>query len=44
MVQFKVELGFMNDQMPERLGNKPVYVCFLAERSDGYLVDFRRMV
>ena len=43
IIRFKAELGFMNNQTPERLGNKPVYVCFLAERSDGYLVDFRRM-
>ena len=38
----KAELGFLNEKVPLSFSRKPVYVCFLAERSDGLLVDFRR--
>jgi ATP-dependent DNA helicase HFM1/MER3 len=42
-VNFKAEIGFMNDKAPTFFLRRPVYVCFLAETSDGYLIDFRRM-
>lgn len=42
-IRFKVEIGFLNDVVPQTFNKKPVYVCFLSETSDGRLVDFRRM-
>jgi ATP-dependent DNA helicase HFM1/MER3 len=42
-IRFKVEVGFLNDVVPQIFNKKPVYVCFLSETSDGRLVDFRRM-
>ncbi|PLN84710.1 P-loop containing nucleoside triphosphate hydrolase protein [Aspergillus taichungensis] len=42
-VFFKAELGFMNEKCPTFFQRWPVYVCFLAERSDGWIVDFRRL-
>ncbi|KAK5052748.1 hypothetical protein LTR84_002614 [Exophiala bonariae] len=42
-VRFKVEVGFLNDVKPQYFKRKPIYVCFLAETSDGRLIDFRRM-
>ena len=41
-VKVRAELGFLNDKPPFEFGRKPIYVCFLAERSDGFLIDFRR--
>lgn len=37
------EIGFINDKAPIFFHRKPIFVCFLAERSDGYVVDFRRL-
>lgn len=42
-IDFKAEVGFMNEALPIVFRQKPVYVCFLAETSDGKLIDFRRM-
>ena len=42
-VQLKVVIGFINEEVPLLFHEKPVYVCFLAETSNGGIVDFRRM-
>ncbi|KAK6362952.1 Sec63 [Orbilia blumenaviensis] len=42
-VNFRAEIGVLNDQTPARWHGKLLHFYFLAERSDGYLVDFRRM-
>ncbi|KAJ9236294.1 hypothetical protein DTO166G5_4056 [Paecilomyces variotii] len=42
-VNFKADIGFMNEKIPLFFQRRPVYVCFLAETSDGRMVDFRRM-
>ena len=43
IVRFSVELGFMNERTPHQFNRKPVYVCFLAEKSDGHLIEFKRL-
>ncbi|KAL4892692.1 Sec63 Brl domain-containing protein [Aspergillus ambiguus] len=40
---FKAEIAFMNEKCPSYFQRRPVYVCFLAETSDGRMVDFRRI-
>lgn len=40
---FKAEIGFINEKVPTFFRRKPIYVCFLAETSDGRLIDFRRI-
>ncbi|CAG8158979.1 unnamed protein product [Penicillium salamii] len=42
-IHFGVELAFMNDKTPTMFQRKPVHVCCLTERSDGHMIDFRRM-
>ncbi|KAL4932118.1 putative DEAD/DEAH box DNA helicase (Mer3) [Aspergillus undulatus] len=42
-VRFKAEIAFMNEKCPALFQKRPVYVCFVAETSDGRLIDFRRM-
>lgn len=44
-VQMKMRstIGFLNESVPSRWNGKMVYVCFVAETSDGRLVEFRRM-
>lgn len=42
-VQIKAEIGFLNEKVPVMFHRKPIYVCFLAETSNGELVDFRRV-
>ncbi|CEN59366.1 hypothetical protein ASPCAL01817 [Aspergillus calidoustus] len=42
-VRFKAEVAFMNDKCPNFFQRRPVYVCFIAETSDGHLIDFRRL-
>ncbi|KAK6344132.1 Sec63 [Orbilia brochopaga] len=42
-VTFRVEIGVLNDEAPAKWHGKLLHLCFLVERSDGYLVDFRRM-
>ncbi|KAL8765822.1 MAG: hypothetical protein Q9209_007226 [Squamulea sp. 1 TL-2023] len=41
-VRIKADVGFMNIKPPAFFNRKAVHVCFLAERSDGQLIDFRR--
>jgi ATP-dependent DNA helicase HFM1/MER3 len=33
----------MNEKCPNFFQRRPVYVCFVAETSDGCLIDFRRI-
>ncbi|THC90901.1 hypothetical protein EYZ11_009640 [Aspergillus tanneri] len=42
-VRFKADVAFMNEKCPISFQRRPVYVCFLAETSDGRLIDFRRI-
>ena len=42
-IKIKVECGFMNDTVPMFFHRRPIYICLLTERSDGFLVDFRRI-
>lgn len=42
-VRFKAEIGFLNEKTPQFFRRKQVFVCFLAEISDGKVIDFRRM-
>ncbi|KAE8417687.1 Sec63 Brl domain-containing protein [Aspergillus pseudocaelatus] len=42
-VHFKAEVAFMNEKCPATFQRRPVHVCFLAETSDGLMIDFRRM-
>ena len=42
-IKIKAECGFMNDQIPMSFNRKPIQICLLTERSDGFLVDFRRI-
>lgn len=41
--RFKAELAFMNEKVPVFFQRRAVYVCFLAETSDGRMIDFRRL-
>ncbi|KAL6717498.1 ATP-dependent DNA helicase MER3 [Lecanora helva] len=42
-IKFKAECSFMNDKVPLTFHRKPLYICLLTERSDGQLVDFKRI-
>lgn len=42
-VKIEAEIGFLNDRAPLFFRRRPVFVCFLAEISDGKIIDFRRM-
>lgn len=42
-VNLKAEIGFMNEKVPETYQKKAVYVCLLAETSDGHKVHFCRI-
>ncbi|KAJ0425170.1 Sec63 Brl domain-containing protein [Aspergillus carlsbadensis] len=42
-VRFKAEVAFINEKCPAFFQRRPVYVCFVAETSDGRLIDFRRI-
>ncbi|KAL2809895.1 Sec63 Brl domain-containing protein [Aspergillus granulosus] len=42
-IRFKAEVAFMNEKCPTVFQARPVYVCFVAETSDGRLLDFRRI-
>ena len=41
-IKLKCDVGFLNENKPVKFGMIPIYVCFLAEDSQGNLVDFRR--
>lgn len=42
-VKLQVECGFINEKVPVFFKGDPVHVCLLTERSDGHLLDFRRI-
>lgn len=42
-IKIRADLGFMNNKPPAFFNRKAIHVCFLAERSDGHLIDFRRI-
>lgn len=42
-IKIIAEIGFLNEQVPELFNKRPVYVCLLAERSDGHAVHFARI-
>ena len=42
-LRFKAEIAFINEKVPSFFQRRPVFVCFLAERSDGRTLDFRRL-
>lgn len=39
----KAELGFLNSRPPERFRGNLLFANFFVERSDGLLVEFRRL-
>ncbi|KAH6633045.1 nucleotide-sugar transporter-domain-containing protein [Boeremia exigua] len=42
-VQVKADIGFINEKAPVKFGNKLIYVCMLAETSDGRKIHFARI-
>ncbi|KAE8379979.1 Sec63 Brl domain-containing protein [Aspergillus bertholletiae] len=42
-VHFKAEVAFMNQKCPTTFQRRPVHICFLAETSNGFMIDFRRI-
>lgn len=42
-MKIRADLGFMNDKTPETFHQNAVYVCFMAELSDGHLLHFARI-
>lgn len=42
-VLVKIDIGFMNETVPETLAGKAVYVCLLLETSDGRKLHFSRL-
>lgn len=42
-VKVRAEIGFMNDHVPLSFMNKTIYVCLLAETSDGKVLHFCRL-
>jgi ATP-dependent DNA helicase HFM1/MER3 len=42
-LQVKADIGFLNDKPPHRFAGKLVYVCILAETSDGRKMHFARI-
>lgn len=42
-INIKAECGFLNDRPPTMFHRRLIYVCLLVERSDGMLIDFRRI-
>jgi hypothetical protein len=43
IVRIRADLGFINDKTPEYFKKQPVYVCLMAELSDGHLLHFARI-
>jgi len=39
----KADIGFLNEDVPESFNSRPVYVCLLAETSDGRKAHFSRI-
>jgi len=42
-MKIRAEIGFLNEKVPDFFQRKPVYVCLLAETSDGHKVHFARI-
>jgi ATP-dependent DNA helicase HFM1/MER3 len=42
-IQVKSDIGFLNEKPPQRFASKLVYVCLLAETSDGRKIHFARI-
>lgn len=42
-IRLNAEIGFLNEIVPTFFRRRPIYVCFLAETSDGRVIDFRRI-
>lgn len=42
-VLVKTDIGLINEKPPEKFAGKAVYVCLLAETSDGRKVHFARL-
>ena len=41
-IKLKADIGFLNDAVPEFFQRRPVYICILAETSDGHKIHFGR--
>lgn len=37
------DIGMLNDVIPTNFAKHPIYVCFLAETSEGRLIHFARI-
>jgi hypothetical protein len=42
-IKVRADLGFINEKTPENFKKQPVYVCLIAELSDGHLLHFARI-
>ncbi|KAH7082908.1 nucleotide-sugar transporter-domain-containing protein [Paraphoma chrysanthemicola] len=42
-IQVRADIGFLNEKPPQRFAGKLVYVCLLAETSDGRKIHFARI-
>lgn len=42
-IRIKADIGFLNEKVPETFQKRPVYVCMLAEVSDGRKMHFARI-
>ena len=42
-IGLKAEIGFLHESIPTFFRKRPIFVCFLAETSDGQIIDFRRI-
>lgn len=42
-IQVKADIGFINEKAPDKFGKKLIYVCLLAETSDGRKIHFARI-
>ncbi|KAH0612070.1 uncharacterized protein H6S33_010122 [Morchella sextelata] len=42
-LKVRVEIGYLNDKVPGKYRGMVLFANFLAERSDGLLIDFRRI-
>lgn len=42
-VKVRAEISFANEKPPSMFRGKPIFVCFIAETSDGHLAEFGRL-
>lgn len=42
-IEIKADIGFLNEQPPQRFNNKLIYVCLLVDTSDGRKIHFARI-